>query len=348
MSNKKPSENPNNIPPSQTNNNIPSNTGAFSFLELDYFLSQEITKKENNNNKKNPKKKLSQEKKSENSEKKPKLRLKPNASLARAQTQDDLMYIENDSLPEEVPDTSKSKEKEKSKEEKKDINNNTTLKEKNTQKKINNEQKIDKRIVKINLDKEKQEEKLKIKKDENAEKNSNDIEKSKNIKSKICDIESIINDIKQNDPKAYVPIILPFEKNDPKKNIKEELNKDNSLFIFQFPRQIPIKDLNNQIKAKEEENTNEEPNYDENGFLISQEFKNSFQEIKDNTKIGKLVFMKSGKIKIKMGDIYFDINEGSLTKFAQYSAIVTGNDDNQAFILGQPLNKKLIVTPEFD
>ena len=340
MSNKKPSENPNIISPSQTNNNIPPNTDAFSFLELDNFLSQEITKKENNN-KKNQKKKLSQEKKSENPEKKPKLRLKPNASLARAQTQDDLMYIENENLPEEIPESSKAKE------EKKDININATLKEKNT-KKINNEQKIDKRIVKINLDKEKQEEKLKIKKDENAEKNSNDIEKSTNIKSKICDIESIINDIKQKDPKAYVPIILPFEKNDPNKNLKEELNKDNNLFIFQFPRQIPIKDLNNQIKAKEEENTNEEPNYDENGFLISQEFKNSFQEIKDNTKIGKLIFMKSGKIKIKMGDIYFDINEGSLTKFAQYSTIVTGNDDNQAFILGQPLNKKLIVTPEFD
>ena len=242
MSNKKPSENPNIISPSQTNNNIPPNTDAFSFLELDNFLSQEITKKENNN-KKNQKKKLSQEKKSENSEKKPKLRLKPNASLARAQTQDDLMYIENENLPEEIPESSKAKE------EKKDINTNTTLKEKNT-KKINNEQKIDKRIVKINLDKEKQEEKLKIKKDENAEKNSNDIEKSTNIKSKICDIESIINDIKQKDPKAYVPIILPFEKNDPNKNLKEELNKDNNLFIFQFPRQIPIKDLNNLLEIK--------------------------------------------------------------------------------------------------
>ena len=97
MSNKKPSENPSIISPSQTNNNIPPNTDAFSFLELDNFLSQEITKKENNN-KKNQKKKLSQEKKSENSEKKPKLRLKPNASLARAQTQDDLMYIENEFL----------------------------------------------------------------------------------------------------------------------------------------------------------------------------------------------------------------------------------------------------------
>ena len=347
MSNKKKSENSNDAPPAKNNDNIPTNLGAFSFLELDNFLSQEIDKNDNpNNNKKSTKKKLSLEKKNTSTEKKQKLRIKPNASHARAQTNDDLMYIEKESHSEEKQDSAKSKEKEKSKEEKKDINNNKNIKEKNINQK-KNEQKIDKRIVKINLDKEKQEEKLKNKKEEIIEKNLNDKEKEKQ-NGKIYDIESIINDIKEKDPKAYVPIVLPFEKDQTKKNLKEELNKDNGLFIFQFPRQIPIKDLSTQIKAKEEENTNEEPNYDENGFLISQEFKNSFNEIKDNTKIGKLVFMKSGKIKIKMGDIYFDINEGSLTKFAQYSAIVTGNDDNQAFILGQPLNKKLIVTPEFD
>ena len=58
--------------------------------------------------------------------------------------------------------------------------------------------------------------------------------------------------------------------------------------------------------------------------------------------------MKSGKIKIKMGDTYFDINQGSLTKFEQYSMIITEDEENQAYILGQPLNKKLIVTPEFE
>ena len=58
--------------------------------------------------------------------------------------------------------------------------------------------------------------------------------------------------------------------------------------------------------------------------------------------------MKSGKIKIKMGDIYFDINQGSNAKFAQYSALISSDDKKQAYILGQPLNKKLIVTPEFD
>jgi len=316
-----------------TSNNIPPNTESFSFLELDNFLSQEISKKGNTNkiSKKNIKKKDSPEK----DEKKQKLRLKPNKSLARGQTSDDLMFIEKeDSLKNQ--DSSKSKEKEKEKNDEK---------EKNIQKKpeIKNE-KIDKRLVKINLDKEKPEVKTKNKKEEEVGAQ----EKLKDNKPEVYDIESIINDIKEKDPKAYVPIVLPFEKEETKKNLKEELNKENNLFIFQFPRQIPIKDLPLQAKTKEEENVNEEPNYDENGFLISQEFKNSFNELKDNTTIGKLVIMKSGKIKIKMGDIYFDINEGSLTKFAQYSAIVTGNDDSKAFLLGQPFNKKLIVTPEFD
>ena len=339
MSNKKPSDNPKQKQ-SPNNNNIPPNTEAFSFLELDNFLSQEITKKDIN--KKNQKKKPSLEKR-DNSDKKQKLRIKPNKSHAREQTKDDMMYVEDDDNQEKKQDSTKLKEKE----EIKDNNINTT---KNIQKKpeIKNE-KFDKRLVKINLEKEKSEIQPKNKKEEEDSKNEiKDKDESKNKKNGIYDIESIISDIKEKDPKAYVPIILPFEKEESKKTLKEELNKENGLFIFQFPRQIPIKDLSIQTKTKEEENVNEEPNYDENGFLISQEFKNSFQEIKDNTKIGKLVIMKSGKVKIKMGDIYFDINEGSLAKFAQYSAIVTGNDDNQAFLLGQPFNKKLIVTPEFD
>ena len=57
MSNKKKSENSNDAPPAQNNDNIPTNLGAFSFLELDNFLSQEIDKNDNpNNNKKSTKK----------------------------------------------------------------------------------------------------------------------------------------------------------------------------------------------------------------------------------------------------------------------------------------------------
>ena len=328
-----------NLPPQNSSNEPQGDT--FSFLELNKFLENENKEREHIKSKNKQAKKRSSYEKGE-SEEKHKLKIKPNLSIAREQTSDDMMYIENDDL---------NQKEEVEKEEKKEIKE--TNKEKIIPKKQEEKKKakVDKRLVKLNLNKEKSEEKLKNKeKDLNSDKKD---KKSKEEKTEIYGIESFINKIKENDPQAYTPIMLPLEKdNTEEKSLKDELMEENEenknkLFVFQFPRQIPIKDLNNQIKTKEEENVNEEPEYDQNGFLISPEFKNSFQEIKNNTVIGKLVIMKSGKLKIKMGDIYFDVNQGCLTKFAQF-AVITENKDNQAYILGQPLNKKLIVTPEFD
>jgi hypothetical protein len=325
------------------NNANEAQADTFSFLELNKFLTNEKIQKEHNNNKNKPLKKRSSYEKSE-SEKKHKLKIKPNENIAREQTSDDMMYIEKNDL--------NQKEEE---EEKKEISKEKSIPKKPEEKK---KAKVDKRIVKLNLDKEKSEEKPKDKEKEKEKGKELDSDKKdkKNEEKKVEGyvIDSFINKIKEKDPQAYTPIILPFEKdNSEEKSLKDVLVEEieenkQKLFVFQFPRQIPIKDLKNQIKIKEEENVNEEPKKDKNGFLISPEFENSFQEINNKTVIGKLVIMKSGKIKIKMGDIYFDVNQGSLTKFAQFATVITGNKDNQAFILGQPLNKKLIVTPEFD
>ena len=329
-----------NIPP-QNSSNI-SQGDSFSFLELNKFLTPENIEKEHINIKNKLLKKKSPYEKGD-SEKKHKLKIKPNANIAREQTSDDMMYIEKDDL------NQKEEIEKEEKKEKKEIPVEKNIPKKPEEKK---KEKVDRRIVQLNLDKGKSEEKPKNKEEEKDSDKKD--KKNKEEKAEGYDIESIINKIKENDPKAYTPIILPFEKDGTEeKSLKEEIMEDdeenkNKLFVFQFPRQIPIKGLDNQIKTKEEENTIEEPNYDENGFLILPEFKNSFQEINDKTVIGKLVIMKSGKIKIKMGDIYFDVNQGSLTKFAQFATVITGNNDNQAYILGQPLNKKLIVTPEFD
>ena len=323
------------------NNANEAQADTFSFLELNKFLTNEKIQKEHNNNKNKPLKKRSSYEKSE-SEKKHKLKIKPNENIAREQTSDDMMYIEKNDL--------NQKEEE---EEKKEISKEKSIPKKPEEKK---KAKVDKRIVKLNLDKEKSEEKPKEKEKEKGKELDSDKKDKKNEEKKVEGyvIDSFINKIKEKDPQAYTPIILPFEKdNSEEKSLKDVLVEEieeskQKLFVFQFPRQIPIKDLKNQIKIKEEENVNEEPKKDKNGFLISPEFENSFQEINNKTVIGKLVIMKSGKVKIKMGDIYFDVNQGSLTKFAQFATVITGNKDNQAFILGQPLNKKLIVTPEFD
>ena len=318
-------------------NNNSNSSDKFSFLELYDFLNSENIQKATVE--KYAKKKSQKTKKE--SEKKPELKIKPNSDLAREHTNDDLMYIEKEEDLKKEDLKNEEIEKELKKEKKV---------EKNIQQKNIEPKKVDRNIVKIDLDKLKNDDKPKKNKEEKELDNKEENKK----KVKAINIETILSEIKDEDPQAYIPITLPFEKDKEKeKTLKEELiengdDNQNKFFIFQFPRQIPIKDLKKQIEIKEQENIKEEPKYDKNGFLQSPEFTNSFKEIKDNTVLGKLVIMKSGKIKIKMGDIYFDINQGSLTKFAQYSTIITEDEENQAYILGQPLNKKLIVTPEFD
>ena len=318
-------------------NNNSNSSDKFSFLELYDFLNSENIQKATVE--KYAKKKSQKTKKE--SEKKPELKIKPNSDLAREHTNDDLMYIEKEEDLKKEDLKNEEIEKELKKEKKV---------EKNIQQKNIEPKKVDRNIVKIDLDKLKNDDKPKKNKEEKELDNKEENKK----KVKAINIETILSEIKDEDPQAYIPITLPFEKDKEKeKTLKEELiengdDNQNKFFIFQFPRQIPIKDLKKQIEIKEQENIKEEPKYDKNGFLQSPEFTNSFKEIKDNSFLGKLVIMKSGKIKIKMGDIYFDINQGSLTKFAQYSTIITEDEENQAYILGQPLNKKLIVTPEFD
>ena len=127
---------------------------------------------------------------------------------------------------------------------------------------------------------------------------------------------------------------------------KINFNEEN-LFLFQFPRQIPLK-VDLQEKEKLEETLNEEPSFDQNGYLIKPEFKNVFREIPKNTKLGKLKVYKSGKVKMQIGDVLFDVIPGINTKFVQQASVITGEEYNQAYLLGNVTNKKLVVIPELN
>ena len=186
-------------------------------------------------------------------------------------------------------------------------------------------------------------------------------EKKKKINPEEYSILNAINNIKKKDPDAYIPILLPFGLENKNQNNKKttkdeiynlnnneeenELNEDN-IFVVQFPRQIPI-NSENQEKIKIEENENDEPLYDDNGYLIQPEFKNVFKEIPKNSKLGKLKIYKSGKVKMEIGNVLFDVIPGNFVKFAQQISIIK-SDKNQVFLLGKSNSKKLIVIPEID
>ena len=158
-------------------------------------------------------------------------------------------------------------------------------------------------------------------------------------------LSSIITSIKSTDPTAYTPILLPFTTPSPQQQQSPPL-LDDSIYLLQFPRQIPI-NLPLQDKIKKEETITDEPQYDNNGYLIQPEYQNIFKQLPNHTSLGKLTLYKSGKLKLTIGNVTFRITEGIKTKFAQQLAIVN-TTDNKAYILGEVINKKLIVIPEFD
>lgn len=168
-------------------------------------------------------------------------------------------------------------------------------------------------------------------------------------------LATAINAIKSKDSTAYVPIILPFKDSTEEKKINtskdiimtDEGLKEDDLYLFQFPRQIPI-DIFLQEKEKYEETSNEEPQYDSKGYLIKPEFQNVFKELPKNTSLGKLRVYKSGKVKMQIGDVLFDIVPGINTKFAQEISVITNEEFNQAYLLGKINQRKLIAVPEFE
>jgi len=170
------------------------------------------------------------------------------------------------------------------------------------------------------------------------------------------DLKTVIKSMRTKDPTSYLPTTIPFkssdEEEDPSKIAAREILNENGslnesdLFLFQFPRLIPvISEIQTKLKAEEIEN--EEPVYDQHGFLVRNEFENVFKEFPNYSQMGKLKIYKSGKIKLQLGNNLYDVSTGVNCKFAQELGVVSSKS-LEAFFLGKIRDKKLIVTPELN
>ena len=316
-------------------NNINQNT--FSFIELDKLINQNYSSNQDEQTKKyssliTPK---------ESKIKEQKLKFEPNSNVARIN-----LYEKKENL-----NILEQKDKNK---EKTDIINNITKNFKDAEK-MNIKENKKKKEIKIN-----KEVTYKFNPNEDINMSDKALPHPKKEKKKTNPEEygilNAIKNIKKKDPDSYVPILLPFglnkEETNNKKTTKDEIYlndnelNENNIFVIQFPKQIPIKS-ENQEKQKMEENNNDEPMYDDNGYLIQPEFKNIFKEIPKYSNLGKLKIYKSGKVKMEFGNVLFDVIPGSFVKFAQQASVVK-NDNKQTFLLGKINSKKLIVIPEID
>ena len=316
-------------------NNINQNT--FSFIELDKLINQNYSSNQDEQTKKfssliTPK---------ESKIKEQKLKFEPNSNVARIN-----LYEKKENL-----NILEQKDKNK---EKTDIINNITKNFKDAEK-MNIKENKKKKEIKIN-----KEVTYKFNPNEDINMSDKALPHPKKEKKKTNPEEfgilNAINNIKKKDPDSYVPILLPFglnkEETNNKKTTKDEIYlndnelNENNIFVIQFPKQIPIKS-EDQEKQKMEENNNDEPMYDDNGYLIQPEFKNVFKEIPKYSNLGKLKIFKSGKVKMEFGNVLFDVIPGSFIKFAQQASIIK-KDNKQTFLLGKVNSKKLIVIPEIN
>jgi len=316
-------------------NNINQNT--FSFIELDKLINQNYSSNQDEQTKKfssliTPK---------ESKIKEQKLKFEPNSNVARIN-----LYEKKENL-----NILEQKDKNK---EKTDIINNITKNFKDAEK-MNIKDNKKKKEIKIN-----KEVTYKFNPNEDINMSDKALPHPKKEKKKTNPEEfgilNAINNIKKKDPDSYVPILLPFglnkEETNNKKTTKDEIYlndnelNENNIFVIQFPKQIPIKS-EEQEKQKMEENNNDEPMYDDNGYLIQPEFKNVFKEIPKYSNLGKLKIFKSGKVKMEFGNVLFDVIPGSFIKFAQQASIIK-KDNKQTFLLGKINSKKLIVIPEIN
>ena len=314
-------------------NNINQNT--FSFIELDKLINQNYSSNQDEQTKKfssliTPK---------ESKIKEQKLKFEPNSNVARIN-----LYEKKENL-----NILEQKDKNK---EKTDIINNITK----------NFKDAEKMNIKDNKKKKEINKEVTYKFNPNEDINMSDKalphpkKEKKKTNPEEFGILNAINNIKKKDPDSYVPILLPFglnkEETNNKKTTKDEIYlndnelNENNIFVIQFPKQIPIKS-EEQEKQKMEENNNDEPMYDDNGYLIQPEFKNVFKEIPKYSNLGKLKIFKSGKVKMEFGNVLFDVIPGSFIKFAQQASIIK-KDNKQTFLLGKINSKKLIVIPEIN
>ncbi|KAJ3027471.1 hypothetical protein HDV00_011201 [Rhizophlyctis rosea] len=63
-------------------------------------------------------------------------------------------------------------------------------------------------------------------------------------------------------------------------------------------------------------------------------------------KVGKLIYYKSGKVKLRIGDIYFDVAPGSESTFLQ-NVVAVDPDDAKTYLLGN-LTRRFVCTPDIE
>eukprot|EP01100_Stratorugosa_tubuloviscum_P001019 TRINITY_DN1229_c1_g1_i1.p1 TRINITY_DN1229_c1_g1~~TRINITY_DN1229_c1_g1_i1.p1 ORF type:complete len:509 (-),score=234.96 TRINITY_DN1229_c1_g1_i1:72-1598(-) len=118
---------------------------------------------------------------------------------------------------------------------------------------------------------------------------------------------------------------------------------EDRLFFIQLPTHLPI-----EPPKKVQENNNNSNNKNTQAILpdIDRQFSKNIDHIAEGT-IGKLVFLKSGKVKLRIGNAMFDISPGTQCGFPQEVALLDYEAEEPKFCSIGNLSHSILVTPDF-
>jgi len=121
---------------------------------------------------------------------------------------------------------------------------------------------------------------------------------------------------------------------------RKQYFKENELLFFQFPSIMPYSNEAAEIKKEEK------PKEGDSGHMAYDNgFSNTLQHIKEG-KIGKMYVLKSGKVKLQIGDNMFEVAQGMPCSFLQELHYLNSTS-KEIFNLGE-IDKRIVVTPDLE
>ncbi|KAF8406792.1 hypothetical protein HHK36_005913 [Tetracentron sinense] len=119
-----------------------------------------------------------------------------------------------------------------------------------------------------------------------------------------------------------------------------EENDETSIFFLQLPSSLPMVKLSAPAKDNEIANS-----LRPSKGVVPLEKACSLDKLPPGF-MGKMLVYKSGAIKLKLGDILYDVSSGSDCLFAQ-DVVAINTEEKHCCIVGE-LNKRAIITPDVD
>jgi len=124
--------------------------------------------------------------------------------------------------------------------------------------------------------------------------------------------------------------------------LRNDIKPENNILFFQFPSVMPEVVLKDAMETDNSSNKVKIETSDGKLTKVDLDTESSGPE----GKMGELHIYKSGKMKMKIGDIYFDVNPGTDCNFYQ-NAFSFNTENNEGYILGD-IRKRYICTPDIE